>query len=1058
MSLHGSPWQDLSEELRSVRKTLENLIIRYAVKKEKGLRTHIIVAPYGSGKTTLLKHLELFSWNKGVPAVRVNLSEIVKHITERTEKKISESILSRFFESFFEHKVEHVSIPGISNEVKEKIINNYKNNRVKGVLLIDEIEEEYNRLKEIILAETTIFRGVFDDVCEGKLRVLPILAFGPSSIFMEAVSLAGGWRTITLSIPLIEPKCVKNLLKNKLRMKNEFLVKALSNMVWWAGKGRYGWVSKLIEAGIPEAVISTLSKIENDKEYLDSIDYLVKEELMDNLRQEIIRGVPLLDEGRYREYLRKLKGEEINLFKILSFLVTPVPGSLLSKYINVDKIRSVKLNEKIFVRSSKALDKATLIKSIIEESKHIIEDHGDLLSLEHIIEMVLSSWSDETESLVIVPVTSMGTLNVEPIERLLDLAVNIALETYKPDVIDVIEKLSIKDIISERALIDLEEKRYILNPQALFNIYPPTMINPLIACSKGAESLEISLGRGYFNVIERFKKFIRENYGVEEGLYFLITQEVKENKELFLKLKEQILGKLMNLKRTPILIPIASSGKDLESLLNFLHEGLKNYDKLRLVLISREIGPKLSLFLLGLLYSFHKCPAELKRAKEQPIEKYLVRQYLRALIRLIEEMESKWYRESENVLKEISSKLKELESISKGLSRDKGRTLGSKQAVYFWITPLCNKKVEELLKNAIEKLADLRNDFNNLLNDINLVDIYKDFNPEKLLDKLYKDISLLTQKKQALKYLENSAKLANGISNLIGESEYVKSLVGIFKEVFEYKRLHDEEIQGKTLYDILNDNIQGSKKVIENIVLSVEEPVAYMFSSIAIRSSLYDVFKETELPTRLRIEINKNIGMLEDFRKSIEELLGTSLCEVVIKNADVEKIKILKKINEQAAEVIKKLDDLRKIVNEASKYILSAELNIFDRLVILEFILESIVKVFSKNLDEVKIFNKLKDVIDSVKAEIEKIDDKVKELKEKYGDVIGMLSIDVSNAVIEDVKYIMDKEDISKWKDGLEKCSKELEKLAETLRGHQSIIEKMKKLKEEIKELNMLMG
>ena len=1060
MPLEGSPWQDLSREHERIRRSLENLIIQYTIEKRKKLRTPVIVAPYGSGKTTLLKHLELFSWSKRIPALRVNLSEIVRFIKERIKEKISEDELPKFLEEFFNYKIKSVTIPYVSEEEKEDILNDHVCGRIRGVLLIDEIEEAYSDLKEIVSATTTVFRQVFENVHDGNLKIFPILAFGPSSIFMEIASLAGGWRTITSGIPLVEPRYVESLLRSKVHIGSRFLVKALSNAVWWAGKGRCGWVSKLIDAHIPESIINTLSRIEKDREYLDSIDYLVEEDLMDNLRQEIIENVPLLDERKYRGYLRELKNEEVNLFKLLVFLVAPTPETFLAKYININEIKGIRLSEKIFIRSSIAIDKGELVRKIIEVSEHIIKKPEELTSLERIINMVLSSWSDETDSLILVPITSIGRPNVEPVAKLLDLAINIALETYKPEVVNVIEKLSIKDIVENLpryAFIDLQKTHYILNPQTLFDIYPPTMINPLVACSKGSRSLDINLGKRYYEVTEQLKEFMCKNYGVRSGLYFLITREIKDNRVLFSELKKRILGILVNLNKPPILIPLAATGGDLENLRDFLLRKLRIYDKLKLIIIPREMGPKLSLFLLGLLYSFHNCQSELMKIKEQPIEGYIVRQYSRGLDRLIMEIHGKWYGESLNTMRKISSELNKLKEITETLSKAKGRILGSKQTIYFWTVPLCHEKVKELLKEVIEILADLRESFLDLLNNIYSLGMGEEYKAENVLDKLYKDISLLAQKDKALSYLEKSTKLVEEVSKLVNTSDYFESLIGIYKEILEYTT-PSMETSGKTLYDILKNNIQRSSKVISNINnLAIDEPLAYVFSSIALRDKLSDKFEQGDLLIRLRLKISNNIGTLNNLESSIKELLNTAIGETKIGDIDIDKVKRLKTITKYIVESNTKLRSLLHIIDEANKYIVSTELTTFDKLMVLELIFENIIKVFARNLSEVKIFNKLKDTIDKVKTEIDIISNEIEKLEKEYGDIINILNIkehNISEVIIEDVKLTIDGENITAWEKKLKEIRGELKKLTDTLSKHKDIITKMRRLREEIRKLN----
>ena len=124
---------------------------------------------------------------------------------------------------------------------------------------------------------------------------------------------------------------------------------------------------------------------------------------------------------------------------------------------------------------------------------------------------------------------------------------------------------------------------------------------------------------------------------------------------------------------------------------------------------------------------------------------------------------------------------------------------------------------------------------------------------------------------------------------------------------------------------------------------------------------------------------------------------------------------------------------------------------------VLELIFENIIKVFARNLSEVKIFNKLKDTIDKVKTEIDIISNEIEKLEKEYGDIINILNIkehNISEVIIEDVKLTIDGENITAWEKKLKEIRGELKKLTDTLSKHKDIITKMRRLREEIRKLN----
>ncbi|MCE4607821.1 MAG: ATP-binding protein, partial [Caldisphaeraceae archaeon] len=158
-------WCDYSSSLKDIRKRAERHIDEF-IQSNKA-RSLVIQAPYGSGKSTLLRYLLVYSWEKGIPAILVNLSSIVKFIAssnkEYTLGYIPEDDLPNIIEQFYNKiKAEVLNNPESIKKYTNNInISNFQeilNRSNNFVILIDEVEEALENLRKIISSQTSPFR------------------------------------------------------------------------------------------------------------------------------------------------------------------------------------------------------------------------------------------------------------------------------------------------------------------------------------------------------------------------------------------------------------------------------------------------------------------------------------------------------------------------------------------------------------------------------------------------------------------------------------------------------------------------------------------------------------------------------------------------------------------------------------------------------------------------------------------------------------------------------------------------------------------------------------
>lgn len=204
-----------------------------------------VVGPYGSGKTQFLYEIYRKSWQQGIPAVYTDLKTILEgykeadddiSATEWIEEEIDEQV-SKFNANGNADWVPHFRTEANREEFIDEFLPEDSIDTNKRVLLIDEVEQKYTKFDEYF---DTDDKNPLREVLDGLSDVFQAWSFGLVSAY-EILGEADLRRFQEARIPISDLVNVEQQLKHANRPP------ALANGVWWAARGRYGWISKCID-------------------------------------------------------------------------------------------------------------------------------------------------------------------------------------------------------------------------------------------------------------------------------------------------------------------------------------------------------------------------------------------------------------------------------------------------------------------------------------------------------------------------------------------------------------------------------------------------------------------------------------------------------------------------------------------------------------------------------------------------------------------------------------------------------------------------------------------
>ncbi len=1007
-------------------------------------------------------------------------------------------------EQFFDNKINSIAIQAEADENIIKIINNYKEQGIRGVLLIDEIEEAYDNFKKLVEYFTTPFRGLFDKVLDGTLKFFPILAFGPSSALMETSGLAAGWRTKTISIPMITSGRIEDFLVD---LDIDYPYKSLiANMLWWASKGRIGWAYNLVINEVASSVVGILKVLRKDKKFIKKILIPFNSRAHQTLRKTIVADIPLFNEHAYREHYNQIPLPiEKDLFKLLTVLVGPIPKKELEKIVEgLDRVCGVKL-EKI-VYSTNAISKEYLVEKITEIARGLVrqlystysEQRQDEIveDIRNIIDMVLESWS--YNDIILLPRTN-GSYDISPLEKLRDVAINVALEMYKNEAIEILDKISISSIVDNiirgkdpEALIPLDEEYFAIHPSVLIDIYPPIAVKPYIACSKGFKgdlasymigyvTRRGSMEQEYINIVRQALEYMAEYFQNKELLknvkiYFIPSMDLVREETV----RRIILRDLVSCDtRTIAIIPIATSASKLESLKEELARELEHYEKLGLVFIA-DTPPKLSMFLTGFLYSIMNCPGQLNETlRSNKIDRYIFRQYVRSFESLIVENTSKWYnviRAIRDLETELFTNNRRLDELSMKLVSERGRTIGSEQAKYGWLISLADEDIINLLFKYLDTLIKIRNLLSDVLQE--LLSLKNGNVDSELIERIeksvFKDIRLLTQQ-QAKRYLEDSIELARLLEELINKYDMLKYIVNVVDDVvrseLEYATLGN---LCSNIGDLAKDIVKSLRCITEKISSRIiSEPTLY----ILVARILSRIINEKCNSRILSFNVREKVSQLSEIEQLLREV-SRSINEL---EGNIAKLKLKKPI------LIDKLVELGKDLNSLVNLLEGLRTEIGDNIIkmldklqpyssilYVEFVIDYIIQKFIENIlgkrgsaELLNEINELKSLIENINGSLIEIDNDVSKLtpeillyveKLEGEDIVEELRKDINNIFFttsnleelsSKLKEYVEQRLIDKLIDSIKEMKREIEEAHKIRENLNSIISLVDKILEE---------
>jgi|GEM_PF-2569617 len=317
-----SQWIDLSEQHKNVRERLETALANFA--DGQGASVPSIVGAYGSGKSELMAWGFRYCWRElRIPAFILNAESLIRQLPETMSPAQFADAVGVFVQDHMIRLGEHLetgSLPDgiclstdmrpsesplsylrelfedwtLSTEVINSILN-----KGRGVLFIDEIEQQYSALLERVEAnDRAPLREMLQRLGNGQESYYVVLSFGLTSAY-EAIGGADARRMDTLTLPIPEPTTLGKYIK----------LDGYENFIWWTSRGRPGWAVKLSnDWGSGLAAVHAL-------------------EHFTDLQPRTIENLPLIDVSSLPDALRSQRVNELitQLLKALQ----PVPWSEL---------------------------------------------------------------------------------------------------------------------------------------------------------------------------------------------------------------------------------------------------------------------------------------------------------------------------------------------------------------------------------------------------------------------------------------------------------------------------------------------------------------------------------------------------------------------------------------------------------------------------------------------------------------------------------------------------------------------------------------------------------
>ncbi|WP_440007693.1 hypothetical protein [Halomicrococcus sp. SG-WS-1] len=217
-----------------------------------------VVGPYGAGKTQFLYEVLRRGWSRNIPALYTDLKTILdahedtdEPIVEWIERKTTEEI-EKLQQGKRSNWLPDFRYSDREDQFYEEFIQDSDVSTEKRILLIDEVEQKYEKLNEYMgVDDTNPLRDILDNLTD----IFQVWSFGLVSAY-EVIGEADRRRFDEVRIPITEVDTVWNQLKQNNKPPT------MSNGLWWIARGRAGWISNH-SSNLPDASNWTDDSFEN---------------------------------------------------------------------------------------------------------------------------------------------------------------------------------------------------------------------------------------------------------------------------------------------------------------------------------------------------------------------------------------------------------------------------------------------------------------------------------------------------------------------------------------------------------------------------------------------------------------------------------------------------------------------------------------------------------------------------------------------------------------------------------------------------------------------------
>ncbi len=278
----NNEWIPLSEEHKELMRKIQNLLDQFntteSVNASQSVNaSHLVSGFYGTGKTMFLLLIVKESLNRNIVPIYILADDIIENCKGNSPQelgnsineyvqKIYESVISRSEENLF--RLVKNSNGNIKGCVYSKVLSSLPKGEkdLKYVVLVDEMEDRYNKLKEMVGVDP--LREWLDNK-----TYLKFIAMTPTGIYD-----LGGADENRLSKEFRMPRVSLEFIRSNFGLQASY-----SNLLWWLSRG------------IPRQIVKNFPVIENLKEKLSDSDIYEILQPLDRIGKEpvVVKAINL---------------------------------------------------------------------------------------------------------------------------------------------------------------------------------------------------------------------------------------------------------------------------------------------------------------------------------------------------------------------------------------------------------------------------------------------------------------------------------------------------------------------------------------------------------------------------------------------------------------------------------------------------------------------------------------------------------------------------------------------------------------------------------------------